>query len=113
MHLLSQSFMSINLVVSSVHTYILQRQEIDVEKYWRYEFTSAMSGRDLTRFVVLSVEPVIQAVRASAKKRGTDRKMRMAECVVVREDDLGSNDRQFTCLTNLGHILKEGDTVVG
>ena len=95
-----------------MHSFI-QRQEIDVEKYWRYEFTSAMSGRDLTRFIVLSIEPVIQVARAAAKKRGTDRKMRMAEVVLVREDDLGSNDQQFTCLTHLGHILKEGDTVVG
>jgi hypothetical protein len=39
--------------------------------------------------------------------------MRLAECVVAREKDLGVNDTQHTVVTNLGHILKEGDTVFG
>ena len=39
--------------------------------------------------------------------------MRLAECVVAREKDLGVNDHQHTVITNLGHILKEGDMVFG
>lgn len=45
--------------------------------------------------------------------RGLDKKIRRAECVVAREKDLGVNDNQYTCITHLGHILKEGDTVFG
>lgn len=45
--------------------------------------------------------------------RGVDKKMRLAECVVAREKDLGVNDSQYTVITSLGHILKEGDMVFG
>ena len=45
--------------------------------------------------------------------RGVDKKMRLAECVVAREKDLGVNDNQYTVITSLGHILKEGDMVFG
>jgi hypothetical protein len=72
-----------------------------------------MNSRQLVRFVVLAVEPVVAAVRASAKRRGADRKMHMAECVVARERDFGTNDTQFSCLTHLGAILREGDVVMG
>jgi nonsense-mediated mRNA decay protein 3 len=72
-----------------------------------------MSGRDLVRFIVLSVDPILHSVRASAKKRGHDRKLKLAECTVVRESDFGINDTQYVCTTHLGHILKEGDVVMG
>ena len=90
-----------------------ERQDIDVEKYWRYEFNAIMSSKNLTSFVVLSVEQTITQTRPSAKRRGTDRKMRVAECVVVRERDFGVTDEQFVCTTHLGHILREGDVVMG
>ncbi len=90
-----------------------QRQEVDVERYWRHSFSASMSGRDLAPFLVLSVEPLLLAQRPSSKKRGLDRKTRLAECVVVRESDLGTNDRQLMTVTHLGHILKEGDRVMG
>jgi hypothetical protein len=53
----------------------------------------------------------ISVQRASAKRRGLDKKMRLAEVVVARESDLGVNDTQHTCVTHLGHILKEGINV--
>lgn len=91
-----------------------ERGEINCEKYWRAGFTSALNTRMLIRFVVLSVEPVITEVRASAKIRGRgSKKIRLAECVVAREKDLGANDTQFTCMTHLGNLLQEGDTVLG
>lgn len=90
-----------------------ERHEISVEKYWRHEFIPVMTSKQLVPFVILSVEPVVQAIRPSAKQRGAGRKIRMAECVVARERDLGANDTQFTVLTHLGHILKEGDVVLG
>jgi len=90
-----------------------ERHEISVEKYWRHEFLPVMTSRQLQAFVVLSVEPVVQAIRPSAKKRGAGKRVRMAECTVARESDLGANDTRFTCLTHLGHILREGDVVMG
>ena len=72
-----------------------------------------MSGRDLIKFVVLDIEPIAHTARPSAKRRGTDRKMRLAEVTVARESDFGSNDIQFVCVTHLGHILREGDLVMG
>ena len=86
---------------------------MNVEKYWRSEFTATMTSRDLVKFIVLSVEPIERTQRASAKKRGTDRKFRMAECVVARESDFGESDAQFTCVTHLGNLLREGDIVLG
>jgi hypothetical protein len=90
---------------------------MNTEKYWRNEFQALMNSREMIKYVVLSVEPVIntQSQRPSAKRRvsGADRKSRLAEVVVAREADLGVNDTQFTCVTHLGHILREGDTVLG
>ena len=86
---------------------------MDLEKYWRFGFDAAVTSRALVRFVVLSVEPMLHTARASAKKRGTDRRMRLAECVVVRERDFGVTDTQFVCVSHLGHILRAGDTVLG
>lgn len=90
-----------------------ERNEINTEKYWRYEFPAMMTSRQFTKFTILSVEPILQVARPSAKKRGVDRKMRLAECVIARERDFGVNDTQLTCTTSLGHILREGDTVLG
>lgn len=72
-----------------------------------------MTSRQLTSFVVLSVEPILLETRPSAKKRGNNRKMRLAEVVVARERDFGVNDIQFIVVTHLGNLLKEGDIVQG
>lgn len=81
-----------------------------------------MSSRQLTTYVVLSVEPILQSLRPSAKARGSGLNMngsasssrsKLAECVVARERDFGVNDQQFVCTTHLGSILKAGDSVLG
>lgn len=72
-----------------------------------------MTSRQLITYVVLSVEPVLTETRPGARKRGIDRKMRLAEIVVARERDFGVNDTQFTVLSHLGHLLREGDLVQG
>lgn len=91
----------------------MQRTEIDTEKYYRYEFPSVMNSRDLIKFVVLSVDPILKDQRPGSKKRGQGGKMKLGECVVARERDLGDNDTQFTVISHLGNILKEGDIVLG
>jgi nonsense-mediated mRNA decay protein 3 len=93
-----------------------ERQEISSERYWHAEHrpVTVMTSRSLVRFVVLSVEPVLHEPRACAKKRGgNDRRPRLAECVLMREADLGVTDQQYSCVTHLGYILREGDVVLG
>jgi nonsense-mediated mRNA decay protein 3 len=100
-----------------------ERSEINADKYWRHEFNAIFNCRSLTRYVVLSVEPVLLEQKASARmKRGRGRdgeKMssravsRLAEVVVARERDLGSEDTQFTVVSHLGPLLSPGDIVLG
>jgi len=90
-----------------------ERHEFSSDKYWRWEFSSLMSSRDLEPFVVLEVEAIFQEARASAKRRGNFKKMQMAEVVLAKEADLGKNDIQFRCKTHIGHLLKTGDIVMG
>jgi len=40
-------------------------------------------------------------------------KVRLAEVIVAREKDFGVNDQQYSCITHLGNILREGDVVFG
>lgn len=92
-----------------------ERSAISSEKYWNNQckdpFIASMNSRHLIRFIVLSIEPVGEFSRASAKqKRGGNR---LAECVVVRERDFGNSDKQFTTKTHLGYVLKENDLVLG
>ena len=94
-----------------------ERRDINTEKYWRHEFPSLMNSREVIKYIVLSVEPIINttSLRPSNKKRGSgaDRKLRLAEVIVARERDFGINDNQYTCTTHLGNILREGDMVLG
>ena len=94
-----------------------ERRDINTEKYWRHEFPSLMNSREVIKYIVLSVEPILNttSMRPSNKKRGSgaDRKVRLAEVIVARERDFGINDHQYTCTTHLGNILREGDVVLG
>lgn len=98
-----------------------ERAEISCDKYYRNEFGSVMNSRELVKFVVLSVEPILKEARVGAKRRGASGlgaagvsgKVRLGECVVARERDLGENDDQFTVITHLGNLLKVGDMVMG
>ncbi|KAJ1436811.1 putative 60S ribosomal export protein NMD3 [Ochromonadaceae sp. CCMP2298] len=89
-----------------------ERAEINCEKYWRNPFKSVMNSRQLARYVVLAVEPILVTARPSSKM-GRKGKTRLAEVTVARERDLGTNDTQFVCVSHLGHILKAGDVVLG
>ena len=96
-----------------VDPFTCERHEISCDKYWRWPFQAIMNSRHLTRYVILAVEPILHNQRPSAKKRGVDKKLRLAECIIARERDLGANDTQFTCITHLGHLLREGDIALG
>ena len=91
----------------------MKRQEISADKYWRHEFPAVMTGKQLVPFLILSIEPLLSTERVSAKRHSVSRKVQLAECVVVKESDFGVNDIQYTCVTHLGAILKEGQVVLG
>src|SRR3546814_654106 len=90
-----------------------QLADVSTNKFLQEPFRALLHTKRLAKFIVLSVEPRLAPDRPSARKKGQSRKLRLAECVVAREADLGSNDRQFACMTHLGHLLKAGDTVLG
>jgi hypothetical protein len=46
---------------------VSQHSEISTEKYWRFNFKAVMGLKQLTRYIVLNVEPVLTAARPSAK----------------------------------------------
>jgi nonsense-mediated mRNA decay protein 3 len=117
--------------ISLIDPLSAERTDINAEKYWRNNFNSLMSSRQMIRFVVLSVEAVLVEQKPSARMKrlvlksnkgrgkseehvGKSRAVAaLAECVIARERDFGVNDVQFTCLTHLGGLLQAGDTVLG
>lgn len=111
-------------VTAEIHVidpFSCERAEISTEKYDRNEFSSVMNSRELIKFVVLSIDPIIKDARPGAKRKGqaglgaagVSGKIRLGECVVAREKDLGENDTQYTVITHLGNLLKVGDLVLG
>jgi len=104
----------IGAAIQVLDPFTCEHQEINCEKFFRYNINSCMTTRQFTKFVILSVEPVLMKERACVStKRGHDRKSRLAECVIAREKDFGVNDTQFTVLTHLGNLLRDGDIVQG
>eukprot|EP01041_Mallomonas_annulata_P004550 gene4550-9029_t len=104
---------SVSADVHIVDPLTCEIQEINSEKYWRHGFPAVMNAKDLVPFLVLSVEPLLREQRPSAKRRGTNKKLQLAECIVVRERDFGVTDTQYTVITHLGGIIREGHTVLG
>ena len=90
-----------------------EKQEMSSEKYWRHEFKALTTSRDLVKFIVLAVEPIMAEQRTSAKQRGAGRRMQMAHVTIAKEAELGVVDRYYTTKTQLGHLLKAGDAVMG
>jgi len=90
-----------------------QRAELDVEKYCKHAFTHLMTSSNLIEFVVLSSEPVLANRINPAMPQRQRQRQRLAEVEVAKESDLGSNDRRFTVITHLGHLLQPGDAALG
>lgn len=94
-----------------------QQASMSCEVYWREAahlrpiITAARSR--MTRYVVLSKEPVY--LRQNVAKRRTNRKQksRLASVVLAKEDDLGANDKQCEERSHVGYLLKAGDVCVG
>jgi hypothetical protein len=92
-----------------------------------------LSSRELIRYYVLSVDPILTEHRPSSRmkrvltraaptddeaqgekvKTSVPLAAKLAECIVVRERDFGVNDTQFQVVTHLGPLLAAGDYVMG
>eukprot|EP00850_Spirogloea_muscicola_P001308 SM000005S17105 [mRNA] locus=s5:238131:241092:+ [translate_table: standard] len=86
----------------------LRTAYLDATQYWRAPFRPLLSGKQLTEYVCLDIEPVSQADHG----RGTA-KMALADATVARSTDFGRNDTQFLVRTHLGNLLSPGDHVAG
>jgi hypothetical protein len=56
---------------------------------------------------------IIITIARSYMLHDINHKVRLAEVIVAREKDFGVNDQQYSCITHLGNILREGDVVFG
>jgi len=90
------------------------------EKYYRVVFSS----HRLVRFIVLDVELYDESPNHGYTDEGDDKtlysgpksgfsKYAIADCIVARECDFGTNDETFQCTTHLGNLITSGDIVLG
>ncbi|KAI9848092.1 MAG: ribosome-binding protein [Sclerophora amabilis] len=93
----------VGTAVNVMDPHTLQTAEISTPVYWRSPFVSLADVQELVEFVVLDIEPL-----GPSKGRFS-----LAEVVVARASDLGTNDVSYTTRTHLGSILHPGDSVLG
>ncbi|KAH7687378.1 nonsense-mediated mRNA decay protein 3 [Dioscorea alata] len=80
---------------------------LDADEYWRTPFGALLSSRQLVEFIVLDVKEKTPEVTVSGSRYC------LARVEVARMSDFGQNDTTFDVKTHLGHLLKEGDVVLG
>jgi nonsense-mediated mRNA decay protein 3 len=80
--------------------------EMDGMTFWKYEFGSLCTLKDLVEYVILDVEPV--EVTGVNKK-----KFKYARVTCARASDIGVNDTTFESITHLGGVLHPGDHAMG
>ncbi|XP_056855683.1 uncharacterized protein LOC130505093 [Raphanus sativus] len=73
---------------------------LDAREYWRSGFRSALTSRQLVKYLVFYVHPPPVG----------GQKYALTYVEIARESDLGN---LFTVQTHLGHILKPGDQALG
>lgn len=92
----------------------LQVAEISSNVFWRSPFQSLCSLKNLTEYVVMDVDAVMDVDRKSFTGQGPrSLKHVLADVWVVRSSQLGVSSDQIHCRTHLGHLLKPGDQVLG
>jgi len=85
------------------------------EVFWREPIrpliTAARSR--MTRYIVLSKEPVFLRQNVAKRKTNRKQKSRLASVAMAREDDLGVNDNSCEERSHVGYLLKAGDVCLG
>lgn len=83
--------------------------------YWRTPFKSLCDVKQLQRFMVISCDLINDnEKRHISGQAHISNKHMLAEVWCMRECEFGNSDaQQYFCRTHLGHLLNEGDTVLG
>lgn len=108
-----QSLMLVSKLSSVLHLVdplTLEHVELPPKNYWRQPFNPLVTAEHAVRFVVLDIEILGQHGVTEAEKNTEGL---LAEAEVAKESDFGVNDRTYRVITHLGHVLHEGDTVLG
>ncbi len=81
--------------------------------FWNEPFRPLItaSRSRMTRYVVLSKEPVHEASN-NAKRQTARQKNRLAELTLMKEDDMGINDDQVVVRSHVGYLCRAGDVVL-
>eukprot|EP01100_Stratorugosa_tubuloviscum_P005270 TRINITY_DN2372_c1_g1_i1.p1 TRINITY_DN2372_c1_g1~~TRINITY_DN2372_c1_g1_i1.p1 ORF type:complete len:557 (-),score=259.99 TRINITY_DN2372_c1_g1_i1:390-2018(-) len=95
--------LKVSSVIHILDPLTLKIVDIPTANYWKLEFQSIASSKQLLPYVILDIVPTGPSIG----------KYLMAEATVARECDFGSNDSQFIIRTHLGNILKPGDSALG
>jgi nonsense-mediated mRNA decay protein 3 len=90
-------------VIHAIDPFTLNRTDIPNQLYWKNEFRSILTSKQLIPYIVLDV----------TLTGATFGKFALAEAQVARESDFGSNDTIFWTKTHLGRVIKTGDTALG
>ena len=97
-----------------------KRAEFSSVKYWKYgPIMPFATSRQLTEFIVLDSVPIEAGhghsdrgrVRVKVRRKKPAKVIHRVE--VARASDLGVNDRRFSVLSHIGHLLSAGDSVLG
>lgn len=126
-------------VSSSLHfinPLTMSRSEVTASRYFSLLFTTALTSKQLTPFIVLDINPIKQQskhhtnieaskldneeddnegdeVEHEHEKKESESFEILSEAEVARVSDFGENDTTDHVITHLGHILQPGDTVLG
>lgn len=90
----------------------LQICEVNGMSYWRNPFQACCSPKNLIEFTIMELEPVRDR-RQKSGEGALSKKHLLADCWVIRSDQLGMHEDYTHTVTHLGHLLKPGDTVLG
>jgi len=91
---------------------------VDGDEYWKQGFKAVCARKHLQQYVVLDIEPVVDAARRKVKpiasKRSEKKKWQLCEVEIAREEDLGKEENpSVKVYCHLGNVLKAGDLCLG
>ncbi|ESO97417.1 hypothetical protein LOTGIDRAFT_206277 [Lottia gigantea] len=102
---------SVTQMIRLIDPFTLKVAEISSNNYWRDPFVSLTTQKSLSEFMVMEIEIVPEKDKPNVEP--ISKKHVLADVWVARMCDLGVNDQQYHTRTHLGHLLSEGDTVLG
>ncbi|XP_065223258.1 60S ribosomal export protein NMD3 [Planococcus citri] len=107
----------VNRVTSAIHLIdpsSAQIAEVTSTNFWRDPFNAVCNPKQLTEFIVMNVEPIMDKDRRYFPGQGTvSNKHVLADIWVVKASDLGITETTIHTRSHLGHLLKPGDSALG